>query len=306
MLNTCPALPPDRPEERQVKMTDLNRYYTVKGKGKNKKVVRKEIPKEDKEVPTMFGSKPPEENQKNKCEILPEPLNEKEPEKLRNSIMKHPAFVLYEWPEVPEISKQENPVSAWLAEATAYIALHLQSHNCFRLEISNEDLKSLKLIYKTFKAIQNTLPSVLPNYENRYNQVYKPFQETLQNFDSIADTPAKRAGIFLGQVKDFLDLVLTIHSETLRKYGKVAQTPAIDSEAEPKTTPAKRRGIKAWLKRHPHSYGLIGGAIFLILFFILGLLKVQWRNWCWGTAVIAFLVLILSLLGGRHTETDGN
>jgi len=215
-------------------MTDLNRYYTVKGKGKNKKVVRKEIPKGDKEVPTVFGSKPPEENQKSKCEILPEPLNEKEPEKLRNGIMKHPAFVLYEWPEVPEISKQENPVAAWLVEATAYIALHLQAHNCFRLEISNENLKSLKLIHQTFIDIQNHLPSVLPNYENRYNQVYKPFQETLQNFDSIADTPAKRAGIFLGQVKDFLDLVLTIHSETLRKYGKVAQTSASsDNQSEP-------------------------------------------------------------------------
>jgi hypothetical protein len=71
---------------------------------------------------------------------------------------------------------------------------------------------------------------------------------------------------------------------------------------EQDATPAKCRGIKDWLKRHPHSYGLIGGAIFLILFFILGLLKSQWRNWCWGTAVIAFLVLILSLLGGRSSR----
>ena len=64
-------------------------------------------------------------------------------------------------------------------------------------------------------------------------------------------------------------------------------------------TPAKRRGIRAWLRRHPHSYSLTGGVIFLILFFVLGLFKSQWRQWCWGVAGLAFLVLVLSLLGGR-------
>jgi len=71
------------------------------------------------------------------------------------------------------------------------------------------------------------------------------------------------------------------------------------TEQEQDTTHAKRTGIIAWLKNHPHSYGLIGGFIFLILFFVLGLFKAQWRPWSWGTAVIALLVLILSLLGGR-------
>lgn len=60
--------------------------------------------------------------------------------------------------------------------------------------------------------------------------------------------------------------------------------------------------IKAWVKNHPHSYGLIGCIIFLMLFFVLGLVKAQWRNWCWGTAGVALLVLILSLLGGRSSR----
>lgn len=71
------------------------------------------------------------------------------------------------------------------------------------------------------------------------------------------------------------------------------------AETEQDITPSKLRRIIAWLKNHPHSYGLTGGVIFLILFFVLGFFKAQWRPWCWGTAVIALLVLILSLLGGR-------
>ncbi len=78
-----------------------------------------------------------------------------------------------------------------------------------------------------------------------------------------------------------------------------ADIDKLPAETEQDTTPAKRRGIRAWLRRHPHSYGLTGGVIFLILFFVLGLFKSQWRQWCWGVAGLAFLVLVLSLLGGR-------
>ncbi len=53
-----------------------------------------------------------------------------------------------------------------------------------------------------------------------------------------------------------------------------------------------------WLKNHPDSYGLQGGTIFLIVFSIFGLCKRQWRKFCWGVALLALLVLILSLLGG--------
>lgn len=57
--------------------------------------------------------------------------------------------------------------------------------------------------------------------------------------------------------------------------------------------------ILTWVKKHPHSYGLTGGFVCLISLLVLGLFKVQWRNWCWGTAGLAFIVLILSLLGGK-------
>ncbi len=57
-----------------------------------------------------------------------------------------------------------------------------------------------------------------------------------------------------------------------------------------------------WLKNHPNSYGLQGGIIFMILSLVVGWIKPQWRKWCWGTACLAFFLLILSLLGGRTSQ----
>ncbi len=71
------------------------------------------------------------------------------------------------------------------------------------------------------------------------------------------------------------------------------------TETEQDATPDKRQGIIVWIKRHPHSYGLTGSFILLISAVVVGWFNEQWRPWCWGTASLAFLVLILSLLGGR-------
>jgi len=53
-----------------------------------------------------------------------------------------------------------------------------------------------------------------------------------------------------------------------------------------------------WVKNHPNSYGLQGSIIFLIPCLIVGLFKPQSRKWCWGVGAIAFIVLLLSLMGG--------
>lgn len=52
----------------------------------------------------------------------------------------------------------------------------------------------------------------------------------------------------------------------------------------------------SWLKNHPNSYGLQGSTICLITCFVVGFFKPQRRKWCWGSAAIAFLVGLLSLL----------
>jgi hypothetical protein len=100
-----------------------------------------------------------------------------------------------------------------------------------------------------------------------------------------------------------LDTLVFIIMEMCRAEDQNRKESADKSAGtEQKATSGKCRQAIRWLKDHPHSYGLTGSLIFLILFLLLGLLKAQWRNWCWGTAVIAFLVLVLSLLGGKSSR----
>lgn len=54
----------------------------------------------------------------------------------------------------------------------------------------------------------------------------------------------------------------------------------------------------SWLKNHPNSYGLQPAIVFLVPCIFVGLLKRQYRKWCWGVGLVALLVLILSLLRG--------
>lgn len=89
---------------------------------------------------------------------------------------------------------------------------------------------------------------------------------------------------------------VSLMKKVAKQISKPVKEPA---ETEQQAAAGKWGKIRAWVKRHPHGYGLTGGFVFLILFFVLGLFKAQWRDWCWGTAGIALLVLILSLLGGR-------
>jgi hypothetical protein len=54
-------------------------------------------------------------------------------------------------------------------------------------------------------------------------------------------------------------------------------------------------GPVTWFRNHPHSYGIQGSIICLILCLIFGIFKPRWRKWYWGAA-IAFLVGLVSLL----------
>lgn len=104
-----------------------------------------------------------------------------------------------------------------------------------------------------------------------------------------------QAGIFAGVLRDVAEIAT---SKVETRNAKETTT----AETERNATPSKRRGRRIWLKNHPHSYGLQGGIIFLVLFLSVGLFKPQWRQWCWGVAGLAFLALVLSLLGGRSRK----
>jgi hypothetical protein len=62
-------------------------------------------------------------------------------------------------------------------------------------------------------------------------------------------------------------------------------------------------GPLSWFKNHPNSYSLQGSIICLIPCLLVGLFKPQWRKWCWGVAGLAFLGIVLSLLGGNSRQS---
>ncbi len=123
------------------------------------------------------------------------------------------------------------------------------------------------------------------------------------NFRNIRDDfTVNEIRQFQDMVKRSIDALEAIRLKVERQQHLEAP---IKNQVSPNKKNAKtnqRTRLFAWLRKHPHSYGLTGGVIFLILFFVLGLFKAQWRNWCWGVAGLAFLVLILSLLGGRSRQ----
>ena len=131
-------------------------------------------------------------------------------------------------------------------------------------------------------------------------KVWKDADELWKLVNKITDDESNNYKIF-GRVDEVRGYAFDL-AETLLRKAEIARQRLKrkkPTETEKDTTAGKCRRIRAWLKRHPHRYGLTAGAIFLILFLVLGLFKAQWRQWCWGVAGLAFLVLIVSLLGGR-------
>ena len=200
------------------------------------------------------------------------------------------------------------------------------------LKICNSDIKAInwdgrkakeRLEHERFIKIHYVIPLYPFRFDTFWVYVWgreckkidledKVYDFTESDLDIICKTIGFEQLFDLPYVKAFLRNNCSVHNPNDCKWTDIVgelkwylhKQSGIESKEHPaKTekdiTPSKRRGLIAWLKNHPHSYGLIGGLIFLILFFVLGLFKAQWRPWCWRTAVIAFLVLIVSLLGGR-------
>jgi hypothetical protein len=153
-----------------------------------------------------------------------------------------------------------------------------------------------KNVFRLSAWIEESITGV-SNKEN-FPDIYDEYLGLLQQYRLMTELTANEA-------KQEYMKVLTGYQNN--QADEIAQSNGKPGD-EIKTTP-KTKGkvvdtkcwirIWSWVKRHPHCYGLTGGFIFLVLFFVVGLFKSQWRDWCWGTAALAFLVLIFSLLGGR-------
>lgn len=235
---------------------------------------------------------------------------EKDSKELIDGILKHPAFRLFddkikkvliddiEWPTEFDKFISKNPKNAneliqsqtaWLAKTSAYIAMHLKKW--WEKKIIGPFTNQVMQIRQPCEDLLDVLPARLPAFQQRFREKYEQMLSVAKKADEVG------TGIinFKVAARDFYEIVMMIHSEALVTLD-VNLEPA---EKEGNFVIAILRWIWTWLKRHPHSYSLTGSFIFLILFLVLGLFKAQWRNGCWGTAGLAFLVLILSLLGGR-------
>jgi hypothetical protein len=125
---------------------------------------------------------------------------------------------------------------------------------------------------------------------------WKEVQSVCKRVETTVDT--------FDPITEILRITKEYHAknETVRQNETGDNDTETDAEETEQKALTLRQKIWIWFKNHPHSYGLTVGVIFLMLFFVLGLVKAQWRNWCWGTAVLALLVLIPSLLGGKSSR----
>jgi hypothetical protein len=168
---------------------------------------------------------------------------------------------------------------------------------------------------------------VVRDNQAEFNEAFRDFIDSLGQFSDYVKgiliqvfTSPIPAGQLASATANLRDLVLTLanyepvielavclsHEQALRDLERYLDR--VKGEAAGKDQPAEtgrevglgkwQRKI-AWFKTHPHSYGLAGGGILLIVFLGLALLIPQWRLWCLGTAIIPLVLLILSLLGGR-------
>lgn len=199
-----------------------------------------------------------------------------------------------------------------------------------RTEEALIEINFCKAIEKIYRLMDKTYADALAKLEenilqiiNRINQLDStPTGDLLDKYDKLSGIHLQHRFNKIGRAYSIDSIVESALFGTPVDsfFGRESRESLIDSVigtlkeiSQASRSETKRDTIRAklwkraiWLKNHPHSYGLTGGVILLILFFVLGLAKAQWRNLCWGTAGVALLVLILSLLGGRSSKGNAS
>jgi len=175
------------------------------------------------------------------------------------------------------------------------------------------DLDRLKAkIYRALKEVKSDLP-VQVDLAKREAAGTKlditPAKEQKEKVETIGSVNIQNSNVILGDVQD--------------KNLQIGDNASIDKQPVPEKSAETNKNRKTtivaiiisfivdlvfellvyfvpitWVKNHPNSYGLQGSIIFLIPCLIVGLFKPQYRKWCWGVGAIAFIVLLLSLMGG--------
>ena len=119
---------------------------------------------------------------------------------------------------------------------------------------------------------------------SEYMAKRRPMSKLEESFFDFEDT--KR------EVKKRIDVELDLYFDSVGE----AKNPA---ETGRDIAPGKGRRIRAWFKTFRRKWVLVCSVLLLIVLTVLSLLIPDLQPWFWRTAVIPFVMLILSLLGGR-------
>jgi hypothetical protein len=242
------------------------------------------------------------------------------------------------YPNAFNLAKVEDWVNTWLSKQRLVAVFFSNPHLCydkddFALFITTER----KEFHLTIDVFRLHMPAIATSLKELYNE----FWEDVGNHIECYKRSKKRQqedippSTLIGESIENVFWVPTLFLEgavatlirRLRHIAEIvrqelpAETQPASGHAETEQT-AKRiiaaivislivivlfellvyRVPIGWLKNHPNSYGLQGGIVLLILSSIFALFKPAWRKWYWKTALLALVVLILSLLGGRSSR----
>ena len=196
--------------------------------------------------------------------------------------------------------------------------------NNLAAKVSKEEaLKCNQLIMRQIKKIFDELLIHLRKYfgeEIETQTSHENPEETKPDITFAKEKKEKTKLISSINIKNFTGILGDVKAENLQIGDNARIDKKPEAEKPTKTKQNRKTPIVAiiiflivdsvfellvyfvpftWLKNHPNSYGLQVSIIFLIPCLIVGLFKPQYRKWCWGVAGLAFLLLIVSLLGGR-------
>lgn len=175
--------------------------------------------------------------------------------------------------------------TAWLAKASAYIAMHLKRWVEEKVvdkiyywykNVSSPFTKRMMPIIQPCEDLLNVLPARLPTFQQRFREKYEQMLSVAKKADEkLIYRLDKDINNFKLAAKDLHEIVMMIHSEAL--VAVKADLDEKPAETGRNTTPAKRWKFWTCVKRIPRW-------IYVLVLFLAAMLTCIYLSWwLWTT-----------------------